>query len=192
MPGHEQGWEDMVLVGRIARPQGNRGETIVDADTDFPEERFAAGGQVFVRRNGAIEPLTIAEFRMHGPRPAVRFEGMASIEDAETLRGLEMRVPESTLAALPEGMWYHHELLGCRVRTKDGREVGTVTGIQGPTDRSILVIEGPDGPALVPLVAAFCAVDRAARVIEIDPPEGLLEVNRGNWRTGRDEDVDAD
>jgi 16S rRNA processing protein RimM len=181
----------MVIVGRIARPQGNRGEVIIDADTDFPDERFAAGGTVFVQREGADETLTIAEYRMHAGRPVVRFEGTASIDEAEALRGLEMRVPEAALAALPEGMWYHHELLGCRVRTKDGRDVGQVTGIQGPTDRSILEIDGPEGPALVPLTAAFCTVDRAARVIEIDPPDGLLEVNRGNWRKREVPDDDA-
>ena len=180
MPG--QGWDDMVLVGRIARPQGNRGEVIIDADTDFPDERFAAGGTVFTRRDGEIETLTVAEFRMHGGRPVVRFEGTVSIDEAESLRGLEMRVPEDALGALPEGMWYHHELLGCRVRTKDGRDVGAVVGVQGPTERSILEVEGPEGRALVPLVAEFCKVDRGARVIEIDPPAGLLEVNRGTWR----------
>ena len=168
----------MVIVGRIARPQGNRGEVIVDAETDFPEERFAEGGTVFVNREGGIAPLTIAGFRMHGGRPVVRFGEMTSIDEAETLRGVEMRVPETALGALPEGMWYHHELLGCRVRTKDGRDVGTVISIQGPTERSILEIEGPEGRALVPLAAEFVAVDRASREIVIDPPEGLLEVNR--------------
>lgn len=179
----EQAWDDMVIVGRIARPQGNRGEVIIDADTDFPDERFAAGAAVLVRRDGDPETLTVAEFRMHAGRPVVRFDGAASIDDAERLRGLEMRVPESALGALPEGMWYHHELLGCRVKTKDGKDVGTVVAIQGPTERSLLEIDGPAGRALVPLVAEFCRVDRAAKVVEIDPPEGLLEVNRaGKWR----------
>jgi 16S rRNA processing protein RimM len=188
-------WDDMVLVGRIARPQGIRGEVIIDADTDFPEQRFAEGASVFVERAGAVAPLTIAEFRMHGGRPVVRFDGVESMDEAETVRGLEMRVPESELGALPENVWYHHQLLGSVVRTKEGREVGTVVGIQGPTDRSILVIDGPEGNALVPLVAEFCKVDVAAKVVEIDPPEGLLEVNRGNWRKrevpGDDEEEDA-
>ena len=181
----EQAWDDMVIVGRIARPQGNRGEVIIDADTDFPDERFAEGAAVFVRRGGDADTLTVAEFRMHAGRPVVRFEGTDSIDGAERLRGLEMRVPESALGALPEGMWYHHELLGCRVRTKDGRDVGKVISIQGPTERSILEIDGPEGRALVPLAAEFVAVDRAAKAIVIDPPEGLLEVNRGGkWREG--------
>ena len=178
-----QGWDEMVIVGRIARPQGIRGEVIIDASTDFPDDRFAEGRSVFVRRGAEAETLTVAQFRMHGRRPVVRFDGAASMDDAEKLRGLEMRVPEAALGALPEGMWYHHELLGCRVRLKDGRDAGTVIAIQGPTERSILEIEGPEGRALIPLAAAFCTVDRAARVIEIDPPEGLLEVNRGRKKT---------
>lgn len=181
MPGHA--WDDMVLVGRIARPQGNRGDVIIDADTDFPGERFAPGGTVFTERNGAVVSLTIADFRMHAGRPVVRFDGTSSIDEAESLRGLVLKVPETALGELPDGTWYHHELLGCRVKTKDGREVGKVISIQGPTERSILEIDGPDGRALVPLTAAFCSVDLAARVVEIDPPEGLLEVNRGGtWR----------
>ena len=185
MPAEGSRWDDMVIVGRIARPQGNRGEVIVDADTDFPDARFAEGAAVFVNRGGAIDTLTVAEYRMHGERPVVRFEGTESIDDAERLRGLEMRVPEASLGELPEGMWYYHELLGSRVVTKDGRDVGTVISIQGPTERSILEIDGPEGRALVPLAAAFCTVDRAAKVVTIDPPDGLLEVNRGGkWREG--------
>ena len=180
MPG--QGWDDMVIVGRIARPQGIRGEVIIDASTDFPDERFAEGQSVFVRRGADAETLTVAEFRMHGGRPVVRFDGTGSMDDAEKLRGLEMRVPEASLAELPEGMWYHHELLGCRVRTKDGRDVGTVISIQGPTERSILEVDGPGGSALIPLAAEFVTVNRDEKIVEIDPPEGLLEVNRGNWR----------
>lgn len=179
----DQGWDQMVIVGRIARPQGIRGEVIIDASTDFPDERFGEGQSVIVRRGAEAETLTVAEFRMHGGRPVVRFDGTASMDDAEKLRGLEMRVPEASLAALPEGMWYHHELLGCRVRTKDGRDVGTVISIQGPTERSILEVDGPGGLALIPLAAEFVTVHRDEKLVEIDPPEGLLEVNRGGkWR----------
>lgn len=183
MPG--QGWSDMVLVGRVARPQGIRGEVIIDPSTDFPEERFADGAAVYVERSGAVETLVVAASRIQAGRPVVRFEAFESMNDAETLRGQELRVPESELAELPENVWYHHQLLGSRVRTKDGHEVGTVTAISGPTERSILVIDGPEGHALVPLVAEFCTVDVAGKVVEIDPPEGLLEVNRGDWRKRR-------
>lgn len=171
-------WDDMVIVGRVARPHGIRGEVVIDASTDFPEDRFADGASVFTERDGTVAELVVAAGRMHAGRPIVRFDTFESMNDAETLRGHELRVPESELAELPENVWYHHQLLGSRVKTKDGRDVGTVTAIQGPTERSILVIDGPDGQALVPLVAEFCEVDVAGKVVTIDPPEGLLEVNR--------------
>lgn len=187
MPAGAGAWADMVIVGRVARPQGIRGEVIIDPATDFPEERFAEGSSIFIERDGTPAPLVVAASRIQAGRPVVRFDAFESMDDAETLRGRELRVPESELAALPENVWYHHQLLGSRVTTKDGRDVGTVTGIQGPTERSILVIDGPDGQALVPLVAAFCTVDVAAKEIVIDPPDGLLEVNRGDWRRKRRE-----
>lgn len=186
-----EAWDDMVIVGRIARPHGIRGEVVVDPATDFPEDRFAEGATVFAERDGAPAPMTVAAFRMHAGRPIVRFEPSATMNDAEALRGLELRVPESELGELPENVWYHHQLLGSRVRTKDGTDVGTVTAISGPTERSILVIDGPKGQALVPLVAEFCTVDVAGRTVEIDPPEGLLEVNLGSdWRKRRNDDDD--
>lgn len=180
-----EAWDEMVIVGRIARPHGIRGEVVIDPSTDFPEDRFAEGATVFTERGGAAAPagMTVTAFRMHAGRPIVRFEASETMNDAEALRGLELRVPESELGELPENVWYHHQLLGSRVRTKDGRDVGTVTAISGPTERSILVIDGPQGQALVPLVAAFCRVDVAGRTVEIDPPEGLLEVNlRTGWK----------
>ncbi len=194
----EQGWGEMVIVGRIARPHGIRGEVVIDPSTDFPEERFAEGATVFAERGGAAAPpeaMTVTAFRMHAGRPIVRFEASGTMDDAEALRGLELRVPESELGELPENVWYHHQLLGSRVRTKDGRDVGTVTAISGPTERSILVIDGPEGQSLVPLVAAFCTVDVAGKTVEIDPPEGLLEVNlrnRWNARNERNERNDDD
>lgn len=183
MAGDAGGWDDMVLVGRIARPHGIRGEVVIDPSTDFPEERFAEGATVFAQRGGAVSPMIVAVSRMHAGRPIVRFDAMASMDDAETLRGLELRVPESALGALPDNAWYHHQLLGSTVRTKDGQDVGTVTAIAGPAERSILVIDGRGGETLVPLVAEFCDVNVAAKEIVIDPPEGLLEANRsGDWR----------
>ena len=184
-------WADMVIVGRIARPHGIRGEVVIDLSTDFPDARFAEGATVFAEQQGSVRPMTVAAFRMHAGRPIVRFDAIATMNEAETLRGLELRVPESELGELPENVWYHHQLLGSRVRTTTGQDVGTVTAISGPTDRSILVIDGPAGQALVPLVAEFCRVDVARRTIEIDPPEGLLEVNRrngGNQGNDRNDD----
>jgi 16S rRNA processing protein RimM len=90
-------WESFVLVATVARPQGRRGEVIAASQTDFGEERFKPGSRVHVKRAGAIETLSITTSREHDGRWVLGFEGIGSIDDAETLRGLELRVPESAL-----------------------------------------------------------------------------------------------
>lgn len=172
----------MLLVGVVARTQGNRGEVVVNATTDFVETRFAEGGLVWGRppAGGAPEALRIRTFRIHLGRPAVTFGDVATINDAERFTGWELRVPESARQPLPAHVYYHHDLIGCAVQTADGDPVGTVRAIDG--DGQVrLVVAAPKREVLVPFTQAFCEVDLAARRIVIRPPEGLLDVN-GDWR----------
>jgi 16S rRNA processing protein RimM len=100
------------------------------------------------------------------------------MDDAEALAGAELKVPESALAPLPEGTFYRHDLVGCEVRSAAGDTVGRVTDVEGPLERSRLVVAGNRGEVLIPLVAEICTrVDPAARVIVVNPPEGLLDLN---------------
>ena len=167
----------MAVIGRIARPHGIRGQMILDVETDFPEERFQTGNDVFIERGG-VEPLTLTSVRFHRGRPIVGLVGIESIDQAQTLSGLELRVPAERLVQLPAGTFYRHDLIGCRVDTRDGRTVGLVRDVEGTLTGSRLVVDGADGEVLIPLVAAICTeVDPAAKRIVIDPPEGLIEVN---------------
>ena len=125
------GWDDMVLVGTIARPFGHRGQVIVNGTTDFPEARFAPGAVLHTRRGDRDETLTVAASRMHQGRPVLTLEGVDTMNDAGTLAGLELRVPESALAALPPGTYYEHELVGCLVVTEAGVALGYVRAIAG-------------------------------------------------------------
>jgi 16S rRNA processing protein RimM len=172
-------WDEMALVGRIARAHGIRGQVIVNADTDFPEERFQAGSTLFVQRGGQTEPMTVTSVRFHRERPVIGLQGVDTMSDAEALAGLELRVPRSTLTALPEGTFYRHDLIGCKVETTEGRPVGVVTDVEGTIGGSRLVVDGGSaGEILVPLAAAICtAIDPAAKRIVIDPPDGLIALN---------------
>jgi 16S rRNA processing protein RimM len=168
----------MATVGRVARSHGLDGRVIVDVGTDFPEQRFQPGSEIFVRRGGAIERLTIAAVRFHRGRPVIGFAGIAAVDDAGRLAGLELRVPLERLARLPAGMFYRHDLVGCRVETRQGEVVGVVAGVEGGVGDSRLVVPGPRGEILIPLASAICpVVDVAARRIVVDPPEGLLDLN---------------
>lgn len=168
----------MAIVGRVARSHGNRGEVIVNPETAFPEKRFAVGQRVYARRKEQIEPLTIGAVRFHRERPILRFEGFASIDEAERIAGLELRVPDEALTKLPPGMFYHHDLVGCVVTTTKGQTVGTVARVDETAGAASLIVEGTRGEVLVPLVDEICReIDIAERRIVIEPPDGLLDVN---------------
>ncbi|MEP7118664.1 MAG: ribosome maturation factor RimM [Acidobacteriota bacterium] len=176
-------WDDMLLVGVVARARGTKGEVIVNATTDFPDTRFAPRATVWGRSvaGGAIEALTVEQFRMHLDRPIVRFEGIADMTGAERLAGWQLRVPASAALPLPPHVYYHHELVGCHVVTGDGTAVGVVSRVEGEGQAVRLVIAAARGEVQVPFVQAFCAVDSAARRIVLTPPDGLLEAN-GAWQ----------
>lgn len=168
----------MVTVGRIIRPHHNKGHVVVVPETDFPDERFAVGSTLFRERDGGVEPMVVGAVRARDGRWVVGFEGFTTIDDAETLRGLELRVPGADVKPLGEGAFYVFDLIGCVVRTVDGREVGLVGRVDLATGVPLLVIDA-GGEVLIPFSAAICTrIDPAARVIEIDPPEGLIELNR--------------
>ena len=172
----------MVLVGFIARTHGNRGEVILKSETDFPEDRFRVGATLHGRRGAApVETLEVTTVRFQQGRPIIGVAGIGSISEAQRLAGYELRVPESEQAALPEGVYYHHQLIGCEVVTQSGDSVGRVADVQGDGEATRLVVRSPRGEVLIPLVHEFCAIDVPAKRIVIDPPQGLLEVN-GEWR----------
>ena len=172
-------WEEMALVGRIARAHGIRGQVIVNPETDFPDERFHPGAELFIERGGAVEMLTVTAARFHRERPVLGIGGVETMNAAQALAGQELRVPIDRLAALPPGTFYRHDLIGCRVETRDGRSVGEVRDVEGTLTGSRLIVDGTGGEVLIPLVAAICTnVDPAAKRIVIDPPEGLIEANQ--------------
>jgi 16S rRNA processing protein RimM len=168
--------DDLLLVGRVARAHGNRGQVIVNLETDFPGDRFKVGGVLLVGTEA--EPREIREVRFHQGRPVIALEGVGTMSEAEALAGAELRVPESTIAPLPAGTFYRHALVGCEVRDTAGRVIGRVAAVEGPLERSRLVVDGEGGEVLIPLVEDICtSVDTAARLIVVDPPEGLLDLN---------------
>jgi 16S rRNA processing protein RimM len=177
-------WDDAILVGVIARTHGNRGEVIVNPETDFPEERFYDGAQLMTRaKDGQPATLEVATMRMHQGRPVILFKGIGSMNDAELLAGMELRVApgESDAELLEEGEFFHRDLIGCAVVTEGGDPVGEVAAVQGDGGQTRLVVRSTRNEVLIPLVDAICTVDVANKRITVRPPEGLLELN-GEWR----------
>lgn len=179
---------DLLLVGRVARAHGNKGQVIVNPDTDFPGERFAQGNILVVEHAGRQTERRIASVRFQQGRPIIALEGIETIDDAEALAGAELKMPAEALGALPERTYYRHDLVGCEVATTNGTVIGKVTGVEGPLERSLLVVAARSGEVLIPMVdGIIVALDLAARRIDVNPPEGLIAVNEKSPRTSESE-----
>lgn len=170
--------DDLLLVGRVARAHGNRGQVIVNPDTDFAEERFRVGNVLLVGPAASAERREIRDVRFHQGRPVIGLSGIETMNDAEALAGAELWMPAAALASLPEGTYYRHDLVGCEVIDTSGATIGTVRAVEGTLDRSYLVVDVEGAEVMIPLVDGICVtIDLAARTIAVAPPDGLLEVN---------------
>ena len=168
---------DLILIGRIGRTHGIRGDVFVNPETDFPQDRFVPGRVLQLDLPGRSEPLEIASVKFHQGRPIVGFSGVDTMDAAEALAGGELRMPEADLPPLPGDTYYRHDLVGCEVQDTAGQPIGRVTSVDGPMERSRLVIAGPRGEVMVPMVDGICVrVDLAAKTIVVDPPKGLLDL----------------
>ena len=168
---------ELLLVGRVARAHGNKGQVIVNPETDFPADRFAEGNVLVVEQAGQQVERRIASVRFQQGRPIIALDGIATMDDAEALAGAELKVPAAELGPLPEQTYYRHDLVGCEVRTAGGQVVGQVTDVEGPLERSLLVVATKRGEVMIPMVDGIVMqVDCASRVVVVDPPEGLLEL----------------
>ncbi len=176
-----------VVVGRVGRAHGVRGEVAVEPRTDEPDRRFAVG-TVLAVRTGAGDPpagtgrpgaLTVRRTRWHGSRLLVTFEEVGDRDTAEAVRGLHL-VAAVDLAESPADPeeFYDHQLVGLAVLTVgEERVVGEVTQVLHGTGQDLLVVRAPDGrEILVPFVSALVpVVDVASGRLEVADRPGLLE-----------------
>jgi 16S rRNA processing protein RimM len=166
-----------VVVGRIGRPHGVRGEVTVEVRTDDPDLRFTPGA-VLATEPAERGPLTVAAGRWHREILLLTIEGIESREAAEALRDTELHVPIADLPELDDpDVFYDHQLVGLDARLSDGTALGEVTAVRHE-GADLLVVRRPDrGQLLVPFVAAIVpTVDLAGGFVVVDPPEGLLDL----------------
>ena len=177
--------EQSLVVGRILRPHGLRGELSVEVRTDDPEERFAAGS-VLGTDPAEAGPLTVEASRWHSGRLLVSFTGITDRTDAESLRGASLTINAADVP-LPEDPdeFHDHQLTGLTMVTVSGEPVGTVTDVlhHGQALLAVTPAAGTSRRAqvLVPFVAAIVVeVDLAGQRLVIDPPPGLLDLGQGS------------
>ena len=171
---------ETIVVGRIGKPHGVKGEVSVEPRTDEPDRRFADGARLKTqnKRPGASGPahLTVAGTRWHSGRLLVRFEEIGDRTAAEEARGTLLSIPldPDERPEDPEE-YYDHQLVGLTVVTTDGRTVGELREIMHGSAQDLLVItaDGPD--VLVPFVSALVPeVDVPGRRIVVEDLPGLL------------------
>jgi 16S rRNA processing protein RimM len=168
---------DTVVVGRIGRPHGVRGEVTVEVRTDDPDLRFVPGA---VLRTDPPErgPITITGVHWHSGTLLLRLEGVDSREAAEAVRNTELVVPVAELPEIEDpDSYYDHQLVGLTARMPDDAVLGEVTAILHEA-QDLLVVRLPEGrDVLIPFVSAIVpTVDVAGGFLVVDPPEGLLDL----------------
>lgn len=170
-----------VLVGRIGKPHGLRGDVTIDVRTDEPDLRFAVGARFRAERvNGSGEAppaLTLTESRWHSSVLLAKFAEVPDRNAAEAARGLLLFVEQADDAAPsdPEE-FYDHQLIGLAAYDVDGRHLGELTAVQHGSAQDLLTITTPDGRnTLVPFVAALVPeVDVVGRRIIVADRPGLV------------------
>jgi 16S rRNA processing protein RimM len=168
-----------LVVGRVGRPHGLRGEVTVEVRTDDPDERFAVGSSL-ATVPAERGPLRVAGSRWHSGRLVVQFEGYVDRDSADTIRDTLLAIDSDQLAPLSDpDDFYDHDLIGLTVVTVGGEQVGVVADVLHH-GQDLLVIDGAGRSSgaqlLVPFVAALVPeVDVAAGRIVIDPPPGLID-----------------
>ncbi|HUK71264.1 MAG TPA: ribosome maturation factor RimM [Streptosporangiaceae bacterium] len=169
----------LLVVGRIGRPHGVRGEVAVDVRTDDPGQRFASGC-VLATQPEALGPLTVVAARPHAGGLIVSFAGISDRDEAQQVRGTWLVIDSADVPAPDDPDEYNdYQLIGLDVVTVAGRHVGTVADVRHH-GQDLLVVRTASGAAeiLVPFVAAIVPeVDVRAGRLLIDPPMGLLEQN---------------
>ena len=172
-----------LVVGRVVKAHGVTGEVVVEVRTDDPDNRFAPGTRLRARpsRDGPERAYVIESAREHSGRLLVRLAGVAGRDAADALRGTVFVVDTEELPPIDDpDEYYDHQLEGLRVLTTAGTPVGTVAEVLHTAAGELLAVhaEGDRGEVLVPFVSAIVtAVSLEDRTIEIDPPDGLLELD---------------
>ena len=169
-----------LIVGRVVKAHGLTGELVVDVRTDDPELRFAPGEVLRARGADRRErSFAVETVRPHGNRLLVRLAGVADRDTADSLRGNVFIVDSADLPPIDEAdTYYDHQLEGLRVRTTAGEDVGIVAEVLHTSGGELLAVNRENASELlVPFVSAIVtSVSLADNLVEIDPPEGLLEL----------------
>lgn len=166
-----------VIVARLIRPRGNRGELAGEIYSSQPG-RAEKLKEVVLELEGRRLPARVEEVWFHDGRPVFKFEGIDSISAAEAWAGADVLVSERDKAAPGEGEFSHADLIGCQMTTVQGQTIGVVKGVEDYGGAPLLKVVVEDGrEILVPFARSICtSIDVNTKIIRVDLPEGLVDL----------------
>ncbi len=165
-------------VGKIVNTHGIKGEVRVISRTDFVEERYRLGNELWLFLPEKVEPLhvVVKSHRTHKQFDLLEFEGFTDVNQVEQFKNAIIKVPESQLTDLTEGEYYFHQIIGCKILTEEGDELGEVKEILTPGANDVWVVKGKNGKEiLIPYIKDIVKdVNVQEKVIKIHVMDGLL------------------
>jgi len=165
---------EFITIGQILVPRGIKGKLKVKVVTDFPQ-RFAPASKVYVNQ----QPMTIDGAEWHKGNAIIKFNAIDSLDAAQKLKGQPIEIHRSQLEPLPEGQYYHFQLIGLEVWTTQGELLGTVAEILSAKSNDNYVVRGSRGEILIPAIEDIVkSIDPDGGRIVIEPVEGLLSLNK--------------
>ncbi|MET9474292.1 ribosome maturation factor RimM [Streptomyces sp. NPDC002917] len=180
-----------LVVARIGRAHGIKGEVTVEVRTDEPELRLGPGARL-ATDPAANGPLTIETGRVHSGRLLLRFEGVRDRTAAEALRNT-LLIADVDPAELPEDPeeFYDHQLIDLDVVLADGTEIGRITEISHLPSQDLFIVERPDGSeVMIPFVEEIVTeIDLEEQRAVITPPPGLIDDSQAVIVSSRDEEA---
>lgn len=161
-----------LIIGRVLKPWGVRGEVKIEILTEFPE-RFASLRQVFIGDDAKL--FLVDHARLHGKSALLKFKGIDSPEDAEVLRNQLVQVALEDAVKLPEGKLYLYQLMGLRVVTTDGDALGEITDVLDTGANDVYVVQDGTREILIPAIEDVVKrIDLERREMTIKMMEGLV------------------
>ena len=167
---------DYLKVGKIVNTHALQGEVRIVSHSDFKDERFKAGSELFIDFNGTYVPVTVKSHRMNKNFDLLKFVDMPHINDVEKYKGCELLVDTAHLSELDEEEFYFHEIMGCMVKTVDGAELGDIIDIiqTGANDVWVIQRKG-EKDLLIPYIEDVVKeVDTLNKSVTIELIEGLI------------------
>ncbi len=165
---------EFIAIGQILGPWGVKGKLKVEVVTDFPE-RFNPQSMIYVNQ----QPMTIDSTEWRKGKVIIKLNTVDSIEEAQKLRGQPVEIPHRQLHSLPEGQYYHFQLIGLEVWTIQGELLGSIAEILTAESNDNYIVRGANGEILIPAIDDVVkSINLDKRHMVIEPIEGLRSLNQ--------------